>query len=156
MLWTGPWDLSSINSDVSYGVTYLPGYNGDHETISGPDLYMVFDHSSKRAAAAVAFVTWLTSPQVDLDFAIATGDLPLRKSEESLPGYQTFLTKYPAEKVFVSNLDNVKHIRPNIPDYAEVSAAVGQMVQSVLLGQAEPAAALKAADSKVTAVLAGS
>ena len=38
MLWTGPWDLSSINKGVDYGVALLPGYNGDHETISGPDL----------------------------------------------------------------------------------------------------------------------
>lgn len=36
MLWTGPWDLGGINEDVDYGVTLLPGYNGDHQTISGP------------------------------------------------------------------------------------------------------------------------
>ncbi len=95
MLWTGPWDLSSINSDVSYGVTLLPGYNGDHETISGPDLYMLFDHSSARSAAAVKFISWLTSAKVHIQFAIATGDLPLRKSETTLPEYQTFLQEVP-------------------------------------------------------------
>ncbi|HTY73750.1 MAG TPA: ABC transporter substrate-binding protein [Actinomycetes bacterium] len=156
MLWTGPWDLSSINSDVNYGVTYLPGYNGNHETISGPDLYMLFDHSAPRVQAALDFISWLTSAKVHIDFAIATGDLPLRQSETQLPAYQTFLTKYPAEKVFVSNLANVKHVRPNIANYAEVSAAVGQMIQSVLLGQSQPAAALKSASSQVSAVLAGS
>jgi multiple sugar transport system substrate-binding protein len=156
MLWTGPWDLSSINSDVDYGVTYLPGYNGNHETISGPDLYMLFDHSSGRADTAWKFVTWLTSAKVHLQFAIATGDLPLRKSESALPGYQTFLQKYPAEKVFVSNLDNVKHVRPNLPEYAQVSTAVGQMVQSVLLGSAQPQDALKSGASAVTSALAGS
>ncbi len=156
MLWTGPWDLSSINKDVSYGVTYLPGYNGDHETISGPDLYMLFDHSSGRDATAFKFVDWLTSPSVHLKFAIATGDLPVRKSETTLPGYKTFLAKYPAEKVFVDNLNNVKHVRPNIPNYAQVSSAVGQMVQSVLLGQSSPADALKSGTSAVTAALAGS
>ncbi|GAA4347469.1 ABC transporter substrate-binding protein [Angustibacter luteus] len=156
MLWTGPWDLSSINDDVEYGVTYLPGYQGNHETISGPDLYLLFDHSSGRTDTAVKFVSWLTSAPVHLEFAIATGDLPLRKSETELPGYQTFLSKYPAEKVFVANLDNVKHVRPNLPEYAEVSTAVGQMVQSVLLGQAEPAAALKTGSQAVAAALAGS
>jgi multiple sugar transport system substrate-binding protein len=155
MLWTGPWDLSSINSNIDYGVTILPGYNGDHETISGPDLYMLFDHNGPRAAAALKFIEWLTSPKVHLQFAIATGDLPLRESETKLPGYQTFLKKYPLEKVFVSNLNNVKHVRPNIPDYAEVSAAVGQMVQSVLLGKAQPQAALNAASQQVASVLAG-
>jgi multiple sugar transport system substrate-binding protein len=156
MLWTGPWDLSSINSDISYGVTLLPGYQGNHETISGPDLYMLFDHSSQRADAAFAFVTWLTSAKEHIKFAVATGDLPLRQSETKLPAYQTFLQKFPAEKVFVANLDNVKHVRPNIPQYAEVSQAIGTMVQSVLLGQASPDDALNTAKDQVTSALAGS
>ncbi len=156
MLWTGPWDLSSINSNIDYGVSYLPGYHGNHETISGPDLYLLFDHSSARSQTALKFVTWLTSAKVHLKFAIATGDLPLRKSETTLPGYQTFLKKYPAEKVFVANLDNVKHVRPNLAVYAKVSSAVGQMVQSVLLGQQQPAAALKAGSDQVASALAGS
>lgn len=156
MLWTGPWDLSSINSDVQYGVTLLPGYNGDHETISGPDVYMLFDHSDSRSSTAFKFVTWLTSAKVDLQFAIKTGDLPLRKSITTLPGYKTFLAKYPAEKVFVQNLNNVKHVRPNLPAYAQVSTAVGQMVQSVLLGQAQPADAVKSGSSQVAAALTGS
>jgi multiple sugar transport system substrate-binding protein len=155
MLWTGPWDLSSINANINYGVTILPGYNGDHETISGPDLYMLFEHSPTQEAAALQFISWLTSAKVHLQFAIATGDLPLRQSETKLPGYQTFLKKYPEEKVFVSNLNNVKHVRPNIPSYSEVSAAIGQMVQSVLLGQAQPQAALDAANKQVASVLAG-
>jgi multiple sugar transport system substrate-binding protein len=156
MLWTGPWDLSSLDPKLSYGVTLLPGYNGNHETISGPDLYMLFDHSSDRASAALAFITWLTSPQIHLQFAIATGDLPVRVSETKLPDYKTFLTKYPAEQVFVDNLNNVKHIRPNIASYAQVSSAVGQMVQSVLLGRSDPAAALKSGAQAVTSALAGS
>jgi multiple sugar transport system substrate-binding protein len=155
MLWTGPWDLSSINSDVDYGVTLLPGKDGNHETVSGPDLYMAFDHSKGRAATAVKFMTWLTSAPVHLKFAIATGDLPLRESESKLPGYAEFLKKYPANKVFVDNLGNVKHVRPNIASYGEVSTALGQMVQSVLIGQADPQKALDTASDQVTSVLAG-
>lgn len=156
MLWTGPWDLSSINADVPYGVRILPGYEGNHETISGPDLYMLFDHSSARSKSAFDFVTWLTSADQHIKFAIATGDLPLRVSETKLPAYQDFVKKFPAEKVFVANLDNVKHVRPNIPQYAEVSSAIGTMVQSVLLGKASPQEALDQAQSQVTTALAGS
>jgi multiple sugar transport system substrate-binding protein len=155
MLWTGPWDLSSINADVDYGVTLLPGHDGNHETISGPDLYMAFEHSKGRADTAVKFMTWLTSAEVHLEFAIATGDLPLRESESKLPEYSQFLKKYPANKVFVENLGNVKHVRPNIASYGEVSTAVGQMVQSVLLGQTEPQEALDTASDQVASVLAG-
>lgn len=156
MLWTGPWDLSSINSDVDYGVTVLPGYNGDHQTIAGPDLYLLFDHSDARTDTAWQFVQWLTSAEVHLRYAIQTGDLPLRKSETQLPDYQKFLAKYPGNAVFVQNLDNVKQARPNLAAYPEISTAIGQMVQSVLLGQAQPADALKSAEQQVTGVLAGS
>jgi multiple sugar transport system substrate-binding protein len=155
MLWTGPWDLSSINADIDYGITLLPGRDGNHETISGPDLYMAFEHSKGRADTAVKFMTWLTSAPVHLEFAIATGDLPLRESESKLPGYQEFLKKYPANKVFVENLGNVKHVRPNIAAYSEVSTAMGQMIQSVLIGQAEPQEALDTASKQVASVLAG-
>ena len=46
MLWTGPWDLSSINTDVSYGVQVLPAANGGHSSIAGPDNWMVFDNGA--------------------------------------------------------------------------------------------------------------
>jgi multiple sugar transport system substrate-binding protein len=156
MLWTGPWDLSSINKDVDYGVSVLPGLNGDHQTISGPDLYMMFDNSDARVETSWAFISWLTSAKVHLQFAIDTGDLPVRKSETELPDYPKFLAKYPGNKLFVENLENVKHVRPNIASYGEVSAAVGQMVQAVLLGKSEPQAALDSARDQVTGVLAGS
>ncbi len=155
MLWTGPWDLSSINADVPYGVTLLPGYNGNHETISGPDLWMSFKHNATRTKTALAFMTYLTSPKVHMQYALATGNLPIRQSETKLPEYQTFLKKYPGNKVFVLNLNNVKHVRPNIPQYGEVSTAIGQMVQSVLIGKADPQQALDTAKDAVTSALAG-
>jgi multiple sugar transport system substrate-binding protein len=156
MLWTGPWDISGINDDVKYGITVLPGYDGDHQTIAGPDLYLLFDHSAGRTDTARRFVTWLTSAKIHMRFALATGDLPLRKSETQMPEYQEFLKKYPANEVFVKNLDNVKKARPNITNYAQVSTAVGQMVQSVILGQAEPQQALDTARDQVKSALAGS
>ena len=142
MLWTGPWDLSSINKDVDYGVALLPGYNGNHETISGPDLWMAFNHTAARTKTTLAFMKWLTSPGVHMQYALATGNLPIRKSETQLPEYQDFLKKYPGNKVFVQNLDNVKHVRPNVASYGEISTAIGQMVQSVLIGKADPQEAL--------------
>jgi multiple sugar transport system substrate-binding protein len=156
MLWTGPWDLGGINDDVEYGVTVLPGYNGDHQTISGPDLYMLFENSPAKVDASWEFVKWLVSPEVHIQFAIDTGDLPVRQSETELPEYLEFLKKYPGNKVFVENLNNVKKARPNLANYNEVSTAVGKMVQSVLLGQTQPQAALDSARDQVTGVLAGS
>ena len=46
--------------------------------------------------------------------------------------------------------------RPNIPQYPKISQVLGTAVQSVLLGQAEPPAALDQARTEVDQVLAGS
>ena len=153
MLWTGPWDLSSINKDISYGTQILPS-KVTHATIAGPDSYMMFAKDDRKTAWA--FLQWLDSPEVHLRFSIATGDLPLRESETRLPGYQDFLKRYPANKVFVDNLEkNVTKSRPNIPEYPKVSQVIGTAVQSVLLGKAQPKAALDQARDQVDQILAG-
>ncbi|WP_433174673.1 ABC transporter substrate-binding protein [Actinoallomurus sp. CA-150999] len=154
MLWTGPWDLAGIPKDVQYGSQILPG-KVTHATIAGPDNYMLFNKGDRKTAWA--FLQWLDSPEVHLRFSIATGDLPLRESETKLPGYQDFLKKYPANKVFVDNLSKyVTKSRPNIPAYPKISQVLGTAVQSVLLGKAQPKAALDQARDQVDAILAGS
>ncbi|GAB3965347.1 ABC transporter substrate-binding protein [Actinoallomurus acanthiterrae] len=154
MLWTGPWDLSGIPKDIQYGSQILPG-KVTHATIAGPDNYMLFSKGDRKTAWA--FLQWLDSAEVHLRFSIATGDLPLRESETKLPGYQEFLKKYPANKVFVDNLSKyVTKSRPNIPAYPKISQVLGTAVQSVLLGKAQPKAALDQARDQADSILAGS
>nr|WP_284291168.1 extracellular solute-binding protein [Angustibacter aerolatus] len=155
MLWTGPWDLSSINDDVDYGVQVLPG-DTSHASISGPDSWMIFDNGAQKVATAKAFVQFMLSPEEHLKFAIATGDLPVRESETKAPGYAEYLKKYPGGKVFVDNQANVTQVRPNITAYPEISAAIGQAVQAVMAGKAQPADALKTAADTTDGLLAGS
>jgi multiple sugar transport system substrate-binding protein len=153
MLWTGPWDLSGINKDISYGAQVLPA-KVTHATIAGPDNFMLFNKGDRDTAWK--FLQWIDSPETHLKFAIATGDLPLRESETKLPAYQDYLKKYPADRVFVDNLaKNVTKSRPNIPEYPKISQALGTAVQSVLLGKAQPQAALNQARDEVNQILAG-
>src|SRR4051794_16772625 len=77
MIVTGPWQLSDITDHkVSYGVQLLPGFGSSHETISGPDVYMVFNHSDDRRRAAAAFLAWLHEPAQDLQWDVGSGNLP--------------------------------------------------------------------------------
>jgi len=153
MLWTGPWDLSSVNAGVQYGVEILPA-DVTHATIAGPDNYVLVDNGAQQVANAWDFVNWFCSPEVHLAYCIATGHLPIRKSETTLPAYQTYLKKYPADEIFVANLENATKARPNIPTYPKISAALGQAVQSVLLGRAQPQQALDAAGQQIDSILA--
>lgn len=153
MLWTGPWDLSDIRDHkVDYGVQILPG-DQSHATISGPDNWVLFDNGTARVQATEAFMAWFTAPEQVLDWSLATGDLPTRASVTRLPGYRDYVARYPGVDVFTQNLANATKARPTIQGYAKVSAALGQAVQSVLLGKADPASALKrAADDAASAL----
>jgi multiple sugar transport system substrate-binding protein len=158
MLVTGPWDLSSL-TDIEYGVQVLPtfaGSTGGHQTISGPDNWVVFDNGDKRKQAAIDFVKWLTAPEQVKSFSLATGDLPTRtsvgddqavvsKMDEQLPGVG----------VFVQNLSNVKKARPTVEQYPAISEALGQGIVSVMLGKEQPADALNSAAKAADDALAG-
>jgi multiple sugar transport system substrate-binding protein len=152
MLYTGPWDLSQF-PNVDFGVQILPaGLN--HQTISGPDNWVLFNNGSARAKAAWTFMSWFTSPQRSLEWSLRTGDLPIRSSDLKLPGYAAYIAKYRGDSTFVQNLQNAVKVRPVTPLYPKISTALGQAIQAVLLGKAQPQQALDQAASQVNAILA--
>jgi multiple sugar transport system substrate-binding protein len=153
MLWTGPWDLGQIaSSKVKFGVQILPG-DVNHQTISGPDNWVMFNNGSARVAASWEFLKWFTSAKVDLQWAQMTGDLPIRDDVSTLPGYQTFVKTYPGIGEWVANLKNSKQTRPVTTLYPKISTAVGQAVQGVLLGKYQPQQALAQAAQQVNSLL---
>jgi multiple sugar transport system substrate-binding protein len=156
MLWTGPWDLGSINKNVDYGVQILPG-DLNHSSISGPDMWVTLDRGPKHLTDAQRFLAAYTSAKTHLKYAIATGDLPIRQSETRLPDYKSvYLKKYPSSAVFVRNLEqNVKKARPAIAQYPDLSKAIGDAVAAVMLGKASPQQALKQAQQDADSALSG-
>jgi multiple sugar transport system substrate-binding protein len=158
MLVTGPWDLSSL-SDIDYGVQVMPtfaGSSGAHQTISGPDNWVVFNNGDQKKKAALDFVQWLTAPDQVKAFSLATGDLPTRTSvgtdQELLAKMNE---KLPGSATFVENLNNVKKVRPTVEQYPAISEALGQAIVSVMLGKEQPAAALNTASQAADTALAG-
>jgi multiple sugar transport system substrate-binding protein len=151
MLYTGPWDLSSF-TDVDYGIQILPR-DRNHQTIAGPDNWVLFDNGKERSDAAWTFMKWFLSAKNHLDLAIATGHLPIRASEMKLPAYKRYTTKYPGVDTFVANLANAKKVRPVTEKYPRISEAVGQAVQAVLLDKASPEDALSEAARKADGIL---
>ncbi len=152
MLFTGPWDLSGF-PDVDYGVQILPG-DQNHQTISGPDQWVLFDNGSDRQKAAWTFLSWLTSAPEAMKWSLATGDLPIRASQTTLPDYQAYVDKYPGVAAFVDNEHNAVKARPVIASYNEISQAMGQAIQAILLGKADPKQALDQAAEQVDQTLA--
>jgi multiple sugar transport system substrate-binding protein len=157
MLVTGPWDLSTF-PNVHYGVQVMPSYpgtSGGHQTISGPDNWVIFNNGSAKVAAAEKFLLWLTAPAQVRYFSLATGDLPTRASVTNSAGFSQQMDKaLPGVDTFITNLGNVHQARPQIASYPKISQILGTMVVSVLLGKTQPAAALSSAAAQVNQVLA--
>jgi multiple sugar transport system substrate-binding protein len=157
MLVTGPWDLSAFPS-AKYGVQVMPsfpGTSGGHQTISGPDNWVIFNNGAPHVAAAQKFLLWLTAPAQVRYFSLQTGDLPTRRSVADATGFNQQMNKaLPGVSTFITNLGNVAQARPQLASYPKISQAIGTMVVSVLLGKSSPQAALASAAAQVNQILA--
>ncbi len=157
MLVTGPWDLSSLT--VPHGVQIMPAFAGSaagHQSIAGPDNWVVFDNGSAHKQAAITFLTWLTAPAQVKAFSLKTGDLPILRSvgqDSAVVGQMD--QNLPGAKTFISNLSNVTKARPQVPTYPKISQALGNAIVAVLLGKQSPQAALDQAAQQTNAALAG-
>jgi multiple sugar transport system substrate-binding protein len=156
MMVTGPWDLSSFPA-VNYGVQIMPEFpGGNHQSISGPDMWVVFNKSDARVAASVTFLHWLTDTQQQKYEDMYCGHLPTRSTTLALPGFiQAFGKKFKGNDVFAANLANVQKARPVLQTYDAISQAMGQMVVAVMLGKKDPKSALDETANTVNGILAG-
>ena len=157
MLVTGPWDLSQL-PDIDYDVQVMPtfaGSSGGHQTIAGPDNWVVFDNGGEKKQAAVDFVKWLSAPEQVKTFSLGTGDLPIRQSVGNDQAVlDTLNENVPGTATFVENLNNVEKVRPTVEQYPDISDALGHAIVAVMLGKEQPADALNKAAQAADAALA--
>jgi len=155
MIITGPWDLSGF-PDVNYDVQFMPAFEsgGSHQTIAGPDNWVIFDNGQERVDAAWKFLSFMTSPDQVLQDSLDTSHLPTRASVAEMPAFDEFYTKYPGTEVFVKNLDNVLQARPQVPQYPRISSALGQALIAAIQGQASSQDALNQAAEQSDGFLA--
>jgi multiple sugar transport system substrate-binding protein len=155
MITSGPWQLGDLQTaGTKYGVVQLPGTDGDHETVSGPDIWTLFDHKDKnRTYWAYQFTEWLTSAAQDERWNVAIGNLPLRSSEIDSAAFKEQVKNYPGLDVMEANAVNAKQARPTVAGYNRLSEAIGSAISKVLQGVGTPEDALKAAATKSTAAL---
>ncbi len=157
MLITGPWQIYDLQTGkTDYGVTVLPGTNGNHETVSGPDLWVLLDHKdANRGYWSYELARWLTTPEQDAQWNMSLGNLPLRSASRTTPAFAAAEKEFPGYAVLADNLDNATHKRPTVTGYVGLSVAYGKAVAEVLQGKGEPKAALDAAAKAANLALAG-
>jgi multiple sugar transport system substrate-binding protein len=157
MIISGPWQFYDlVQAKTPYKVVPLPGTGGNHQTISGVDIWALFDHGdANRAYWAFELGKWLTSAPIDVRWNLANGNQPLRSSEAGTPEFKDYVTQFPGADVVFANRVNATTPRPAVTAYPEMSREVGKAISQVLQGAAEPQAALDAAAKRADQALAG-
>jgi multiple sugar transport system substrate-binding protein len=154
MFVSGPWEVPTLNqAKVDWADVPLPAVNGNHQTVSGPDNWVIFNNGTARVNASITFLKWLTAPQQELTWMMGSGSLPIRPSILKLPGYEKYLQKYPGIGPMAENLANAKEAMPALPQWPRVVNYLGTAIAKVLLGQAAPKAALDQAAQQADTIL---
>jgi multiple sugar transport system substrate-binding protein len=155
MMTSGPWQLFDLKAaETDYGVVQLPGRDGDHQTVSGPDIWALFDHKDvNRAYWSYELIEWLTSAEQDERWNVAYGNLPLRSSEIESEAFQSQVAQFPGLDIMAANGENAKQARPTVAGYVGLSEAIANAISQVLQGQGDPKTALDEAAETATAKL---
>ncbi|MGV8882709.1 MAG: ABC transporter substrate-binding protein [Rhodoglobus sp.] len=141
MMTSGPWQLHDLKiAGTDYGITVLPGTDGDHQTVSGPDIWALFDHQDRnREYWAYEFTKWLTSAEQDERWNVGLGNLPLRSSEIDSEAFAAQVAAYPGLDIMAANGENAVQARPTVPGYVGLSESIGAAISEVLQGEGDPA-----------------
>ncbi len=141
------------DAPFQWGIAPVPAPEGGStaSNVGGEHIFMF--NSVKNKAAALEFIKYITSPEVQLQWDELTGFLPVRKAVADNPDYLKWVNDTePRMLPFVQGMATA-HARPATTQYNAVSEAFSREIQLALLGQASPAEALAAAENAVNEAL---
>lgn len=128
-----------VLAPVAEGMTPTYGFGGWGLAIND-------DISDAEKEAAWTFIKWITSPEVQKDMALKGAGGVMRKSTTT---DKDVLAMFPYMPVIDESFENGDgDYRPRIPQYPEIQDILGTAVNAVLVGDADPQAALDEAQVK--------
>lgn len=149
---------SGEGGGVTLGVGPMPGPSGEGGVlVGGAALYISKRSAPEKQAAAWDFLKYLTSPEIQAEWAAGTGYVPIRESAVELPAITQLWATEPGYKVaydqLVTGVNNVATAGPVIGDYQGVRDSILDAEQEMFAGGLSPKEALakaaRSADAKI-------
>lgn len=152
---TGPWTLGQLQATgVDFAVMPIPAQTRAATSVGGENLF-IFNTTPAHERAAFSFAEFVASEPFQTQWAIGTGYLPVNlRSRQSQP-YQEFIAQQPAVDVFLKQAKDGRS-RPIFAGYSRVSENLGRAIESTLLGQSTPKAALETAQRRLNLLYSNS
>lgn len=134
------------------GIAHMPAGTKKVTGVGGNSLG-IFKSTNEREQAALSFVKWMTSAEVQTKWAVATGYTPTRKSALESRDYKALVASDPMVATVVSQLEFAKP-RPNVLSYSRVSSIISSAGEKVLFEYTkDPLATLNKAVADSNAVI---
>ncbi|MED4587072.1 ABC transporter substrate-binding protein [Brevibacillus choshinensis] len=141
------------NAKFDFGVAFLPAKKNFGSPTGGGNFYMFKGIDEKKQEAAWKFIRFMTESKRAAQWSIDTGYVATRKSAYEEESMKQYIKDFPAAAVARDQLEH-GHAEFSTHNNGKVTKALNDNLQSVITGQAEPAAALKKAQEEADKILA--
>lgn len=141
------------DAPFQWGIAQVPAPQGGTTASNVGGEHILMFNDSPNKAQAWEFISYLTSPEVQMQWDQETGFLPVRKSVAENATYLNWVNSTePRLMPFVEGMAYA-HTRPATPKYNEISEAFSTEIQKALLGDTTPELALQSAEQSVNDIL---
>lgn len=152
----GSWMVSILGDqtvfDFTTAVMPVPE-GGQPATNMGGEHLVIFGDDPARQDAAFTFVEWLTSPDVQVAWDMATAFMPVRASVAENADYVAWLNETEPRLIPFASSQQYAVNRPSVQVYPELSDVFSAYLERALYGQTSVEDALASAEVAVNALL---
>lgn len=154
---SGPWNIGEFKRRLpaeladAWTTAELPGPNGPGASIAGGASLAMFKRS-RHKPAAWALISYLSRPEVQLEFYRLTGDLPARRSAWALPLGQATLAQDRHAAAFGRQLERVRPA-PAVPEWERIANEMQFAAARVVGGRESQDEAVRGLDARVDGIL---
>lgn len=133
---------TSTPKGMHWGTTMLPSYHGHRgSSIAGNDLVLFKSASTTQRKGAAAFMKFLLGQKQTIQWAEATGYIPLTKAAQTSRQYRQYLANHPAEKAAVATVPYALQ-DPAFLGYSQYLTALQSATDKMTTNQATPEQAM--------------
>ncbi len=154
MIWTTTGNLTNIakNATFDFGLAPYPGKVAPASVLGGGNFYIFSGAPKEEKEAAFKLIKFLTSDEIQADWAIQTGYVAPRDGAWNQPNLKEYVAKLPAAEVAR------KQIAASVPEFsthenARTTKALNDGLAAALTGAKTPEKAMADAQAEIERIL---
>ncbi len=147
----GIWAESAPFEFSTAPMPYPP--DGEPATNMGGEHIFILAQDEAEQQAAWDFIAWFTSPEIQMEWDMETGFMPIRDAVATSEAYRDWLMENEPRLLPFVEMQQYARNRPPVEVYPELSDVFSAMIERALYGEMSPEEALQAAEIAVNALL---